>query len=488
MSTESSLLRSPERAPGRAGHAAAPTAGTAAALSPLALATILSGTFLAMVDFFIVNVALPTMARNLHASSGLLELVVAGYATAYAVLLVLGGRLGDGRGRKRLFLSGVAAFTITSLLCGLAPSAGALVAARVLQGAAAAMMVPQVLSTIQATGDMASRARALGWFGATGGIAAVVGQVLGGLLVSADIAGTSWRPIFLVNVPVGIVGWWLARRHVPETRSSRAARPDLPGTVLLTLAVVAVLLPLTEGRALGWPVWSIAALATAPALAGGFALTERRSERAGGTPLLPPSVLRHRSMRRGLLLAVPFFAGFGAFMFVYALVTQDRLGWSPLVAGLALAPLAATFLCASLLMPRLVARFGRTVITAGALLQLAGLVGLIGSLSAAWPAVGAADLVAAFAVIGLGQGLVMPALVRIVLSEVPVEEAGVGSGALTTTQQVSLAVGVAVLGSLFVALAPAGRLGALHAADLVLGVQALAAAGIAAGSRGLGRR
>lgn len=280
------------------------------------------------------------------------------------------------------------------------------------------MMVPQVLSTIQATGDMASRARALGWFGATGGIAAVVGQVLGGLLVSADIAGTSWRPIFLVNVPVGIVGWWLARRHVPETRSSRAARPDLPGTVLLTLAVVAVL-PLTEGRALGWPVWSIAALATAPALAGGFALTERRSERAGGTPLLPPSVLRHRSMRRGLLLAVPFFAGFGAFMFVYALVTQDRLGWSPLVAGLALAPLAATFLCASLLMPRLVARFGRTVITDGALLQLAGLVGLIGSLSAAWPGVGAADLVAA---------------------------------------------------------------------DLVFGVQALAAAGIAAGSRGLGRR
>lgn len=198
-------------------------------------------------------------------------------------------------------------------------------------------------------------------------------------------------------------------------------------------------------------MWSIAALATAPALAGGFALTERRSERAGGTPLLPPSVLRHRSMRRGLLLAVPFFAGFGAFMFVYALVTQDRLGWSPLVAGLALAPLAATFLCASLLMPRLVARF---------------------------------------AVIGLGQGLVMPALVRIVLSEVPVEEAGVGSGALTTTQHVSLAVGVAVLGSLFVALAPAARLGALHAADLVFGVQALAAAGIAAGSRGCccGRR
>ncbi len=234
---------------------AAPPVGTA--LSPIALAAALLGVLLAMIDFFIVNVALPSMATDLSASTDVLELVVSGYATAYAVLLVVGGRLGDAFGRRRLFLAGMAAFTLTSLLCGLAPTAPALVAARVLQGAAAALLVPQTLATIQATGTPASRARAVGWFGATGGIAAVVGQVLGGVLVSADLGGSQWRPIFLVNVPIGLAGLWLARTRLPETRSPLPTRPDVAGTVLLAAAVVSVLLPLTEGRAAGWPLWSL---------------------------------------------------------------------------------------------------------------------------------------------------------------------------------------------------------------------------------------
>jgi Na+/melibiose symporter-like transporter len=191
-------------------------------------------------------------------------------------------------------------------------------------------------------------------------------------------------------------------------------------------------------------------------------------------------------MRLGLLLAAPFFAGFGAFMFVYALLVQDRLQYSPVKAGLALAPMAATFLIASLLMPRLVARLGRTVITAGALFQFAGLALLVLAWETSWPSVGPADMVVALLVMGFGQGLVMPPLIRVVLSEVPVAEAGVGSGVLTTTQQVSLAVGVATLGTLFLALASAGSVGMLRAADVVLGVQALAALGIAVGSRWLG--
>jgi EmrB/QacA subfamily drug resistance transporter len=480
-------LRIPEvSARSRVPRRARPAAEPGAALSPIALATVLSGVFLAMVDFFIVNVALPTMATDLHASTAALELVVSGYATAYAVLLVVGGRLGDARGRRRLFLAGIVGFTLTSLLCGLAPTAGTLVAARILQGAAAAMLVPQTLSTIQATGDMASRARALGWFGATGGIAAVVGQVLGGVLVSADIGGSGWRPIFLVNVPVGIIGWILARRHLPETRSPLASRPDLPGTALLAASVVSVLVPLTEGRALGWPTWSQILLGTAPLWVLAFVAVERRLEHRGQLPLVPPSVLRHRSMRVGLLLAAPFFAGFGAFMFVYALLVQERLHYSPVKAGLALAPLAATFLIASLLMPRLVTRFGRRVITAGAVLQLAGLVLLVLAWETSWPTVGPADMAAAFLVMGFGQGLVMPPLIRVVLSEVPVAEAGVGSGVLTTTQQVSLAIGVATLGTLFVSLSAAANLGMLHAGVLILGVQALVALGIAIGSRQLG--
>jgi len=209
----------------------------------LRLLTVLLGAFLSIADFFIVNVALPTIDRDLHASAGMLELVVAGYAVAYAVLLVTGGRLGDSFGRKRLFLTGLALFTLLSLVCGLAPTAGVLVVARMAQGAAAALMVPQVLGTIQATATGESRTRAIAWYGATGGIGMVVGQAVGGALVDANIAGTGWRPIFLVNVPIGLVGLLLARRVVPETRSETPSRPDLPGALFGLAGLLLLFLP-----------------------------------------------------------------------------------------------------------------------------------------------------------------------------------------------------------------------------------------------------
>jgi EmrB/QacA subfamily drug resistance transporter len=483
MSSSSSTLQQLPSRPGPVAPSALSPSGPA--LSVAGLVTLLVGIFLPMVDFFIVNVALPTMQRDLHASTALLELVVSGYATAYAVLLVLGGRLGDGFGRKRMFLVGMAAFTVASLLCGLAPSAGALVLARVVQGAAAAMMVPQTLSTIQATGDPASRSRAIGWLGATGGLAAVAGQVLGGLLVSANLDGTGWRAIFFVNIPVGVAGLVLASRLVPETRAPLRAHIDVVGTALLAVTLVAVLVPLTQGRALGWPWWSWLLLAVAPVAAAGLAAQERRVERAGRSALIPPSVLRHVSMRRGLALALPFFATFGAFMFVYALITQGYFGYSPLRAGLTLAPMAVAFLAASLATTRLVARYGRRVIGAGGLIQLAGLIVLGVTLVATWPQPTALQLLPGLTVMGVGQGLVMSPLFRVVLSDVPPEIAGAGSGVLTTTQQTSLALGVAVLGTLFVTLAAPDRLGGLHAALVVLGVQATVAAGLAVGSRGL---
>jgi EmrB/QacA subfamily drug resistance transporter len=455
------------------------------ALSTAGLITILVGVLLPLIDFFIVNVALPTMQHDLHATTALLELVVSGYATAYAVLLVLGGRLGDAHGRKRLFLIGIGAFTLTSLLCGIAPSATTLVIARVLQGASAALMVPQTLSTIQATGDPASRSKALGWYGATGGLAAVTGQLLGGVLVSANIAGSGWRAIFFVNIPVGIVGLVLAARYVPETHAVRRTPIDVRGTLLLALTLIAVLIPLTEGRALGWPVWSWVLLGLAPLTALAFALVERSLERTGGAPLVPPSVLEHTSMRRGLLLAVPFFATFGAFMFVYALVTQTYLGFSALRAGVAMGPMAVLFLLTSLATTRLVARYGRTVIGAGATIQLVGLLVLIATLLAWWPRVSAVDLMPGLAIMGIGQALMLSPLVRIVLSEVPQELAGAGSGVLTTTQQTSLALGVALIGSVFLSLASRGRIGPLHAAVVILAVQSVVALGLAVGSRWL---
>jgi EmrB/QacA subfamily drug resistance transporter len=448
-----------------------------------ALITLLVGVLLPMVDFFIVNVALPTMSSDLHASSALLELVVSGYATSYAVLLVLGGRLGDTYGRRRMFLAGMAAFTVASLLCGLAPNAPLLVAARILQGAASAAMLPQVLSTIQATGDVDSRSRAMGWYGATGGVAAVAGQLLGGVLVAADLAGTGWRAIFLVNVPIGLVGLAVSSRLVPDTRALRRPGFDVPGTLLLGATLVGLLLPLTEGRATGWPLWSWVLFAVAALSIAGFVVVERRIERRGRTPLVPPSVLRHRSMRTGLLLAVPFFATFGSFMFVYSLLTQGTLGFSALRAGFVLVPMGAAFLVASVLTTRLVAAYGRRVIGAGGAIQLLGLVALMATLSVGWPHVSAGALCLPLLVMGAGQGLVMSPLIRVVLSDVPVEVAGAGSGVLATSQQTALALGVATLGSLFLSLSAPSSVGPLHAAMIVLGVQTLVAAFLAVGSR-----
>jgi MFS family permease len=455
-----------------------------ATLTSTGLFVVLVGVLLPMVDFFIVNVALPTIDSDLHASAPLLELVVSAYASAYALLLVVGGRLGDAFGRRRLFLAGMAAFTLTSLACGLAPTAPLLVAARALQGASAAMMVPQVLSTIQAATQGQRRARALARYGATGGLAAVVGQLLGGLLVSANIAGTGWRPIFLVNVPIGLAGLVLARRHVPDSRSGTAARVDHHGTILLGVTVLALLIPLTEGESLHWPAWTIALLIAAPLALAAFIVTEIRIERSGRVPLVPPSLLRHASMRSGLILALPFFAGFGAFMFSYALLVQQGLHDSALVAGAGLAPMAAAFLAASLSTSRLLRRFGARVLAAGAIFQAVGLVILGGTVLAAWPHVPVGLLAPGMVVAGLGQGLVMSPLFGVVLSEVPPASAGAASGVLTTTQQVALALGVATLGSLFITLAGDG-VGMRDGFLTVVVVQVVIAAGLALGARRL---
>jgi len=453
-------------------------------LTSAGLTVILVGVLLPMIDFFIVNVALPTIDTDLRASQPLLELVVSGYATAYALLLVLGGRLGDSGGRKRLFLIGMAAFTATSLACGLAPSATFLVVGRVAQGASAAVMVPQVLATIQAATTGEHRTRALARYGAAGGLAAVLGQVLGGLLVSANIDGLGWRPIFLVNVPIGLAGLVLAKRYVPDTRHGAPEPIDGVGTILLGLTVLALVVPLTEGRSLGWPAWTIAVLIFAPIAAAAFCAFERRAERSGRSPLVPPSLLRHPSMRRGLMLALPFFAGFGAFMFCYALLVQEGLHASALKAGLGLVPMAAAFLLASLSTARLLKRFGAKVLGAGGALQAVGLIILAVTVYLGWPHLAVIDLAPGLAVAGLGQGLVMSPLFGIVLAEVPPAVAGAGAGVLTTTQQTALALGVATLGSLFLALAGDGT-GVRTAFIVVLAVQVAVAIGVSAGARRL---
>ncbi|MFE7125726.1 MFS transporter [Streptomyces sp. NPDC057617] len=424
-------------------------------LGTLGLFTVLLGAALPLIDFFIVNVALPTIDHDLAAGPALLELVVAGYGLAYAVLLVLGGRLGDMFGRRRLFLAGMAAFGLTSLACGVAPDAWTLVGARVAQGAAAALMLPQVLATIHSATAGQRRAKAVSLYGATAGLAMVAGQILGGVLVAADIAGSGWRAIFLVNVPVALLGLVLAVRSVPETRSQKPAPIDIPGTVLLAAALMTLLAPLTEGRAAGWPVWTWVSLAAFPLVSYAFLRVEKRADRQGRIPLVPPSLLALVTLRRGLALLLPFSIGFGGFMFVIAIALQQGLGMGAVTAGLALAPMAVAFFAASLAGPRLVRRYGSLVVTAGAVSQLAGVALLVLAVRHDWPSVSLLDLAPGVTLAGLGQGLQLPVMIRIMLSDIPSERAGVGSGVMVTTQQSALALGVATLGSLFLSLAAA---------------------------------
>jgi MFS family permease len=338
-----------------------------------------------------------------------------------------------------------------------------------------------VLSTIQATATGDRRSRAVGWYGATSGLSMIIGQLFGGVLLDADIAGLSWRPIFLVNVPIGIAGLVLARRTLPETRAANPLGIDRTGTVLFGALILALLVPLMAGQSLGWPGWL--PLTLVPALAVVFVTQQRRADRAGTVPLLPPSVVGVPSMRRGLFLCAPFFMAFGAFMFVYAVTLQDGLHLDPGDAGLAITPMAMAFLTASLISSRLVARYGQFVVTAGGALQAIGITAMIVTIVIAWPNLHIAQLTPGMLVAGFGQGLAMTTMFRVVLSRVPADRAGVGSGVLATTQQVSLAAGVASLGGLYLWLA--GPIGIRDAFALVMLIQVVVAVLIVVASRKL---
>jgi EmrB/QacA subfamily drug resistance transporter len=442
---------------------------------------LLAGAFLPIMDFFITNVALPSIDASLHASASELELVIAGYGVAYAALLVLGGRLGDRFGRRRVFLGALVGFVVASAVCGIAPTVGVLIAARIVQGATAALLIPQVLATFHHTLEHERKARALAMYGATSGIAAVVGQLVGGLLVSANIAGTSWRPIFLVNVPIGLIVLAVAARIVPQTRSEHPVGVDLAGTALFAATLTAVLVPLTEGHSLGWPWWTWAMIALAVVLGAITFVVERRAEQRGEIPLLPPSLLRLPSMSRGLAMVFAFSIGFGAFMFVFALTVQNGLHVDALHGGLAILPMALLFFLGSLFASRLIGRFGRAAMSAGAVIQLTGLASLVAVVVHSWPHVSLWDMAVPLALSGAGQSMLFTGLFRSVLADVPTHLGGVGSGVLITLQQSGLALGVATLGTLYVARAEHNTAHAFATVEAVqIAIIALLAVGVAA--------
>ena len=418
------------------------------------LPVVLAGTFMVVLDFFIVNVALPSMQSDLHASDGAIEWVVAGYALTSAVLLITAGRLGDQFGRRKMFSAGLALFTVASLACGVAASAEALVAARLLQGAAAAILMPNVLSIIGVVYTGADRTRALTAYGLVLGLAAVSGQLIGGLLVQADIAGLGWRTTFLINVPIGLAALALAPKVVPESRNEHASGLDVAGTLLVTAGLTGVVLPLVEGRQHGWPLWTWVSLAAAPLILGAFVAHQRRLAGRGGTPMLDTTLFAQRSFSAGLLTQFTFWGGQASFFLVLALYLQAGRGLSAMTAGLVFTILAASYLVASMASEGLLQRFGPRVLAVGALTLATGHGLLLAAVAEVGVGGSIAPLVPGLLVIGAGMGLVIAPLTTTILSGVDPQRAGAASGMLATTQNVGNALGVAVTGVIF--------FGALH--------------------------
>src|SRR6266851_4788852 len=424
----------------------------------LVLAVLLIGQFMAVLDASIVNVAAPSIHASLRASGAGLQLIVAGYTITYAVLLVTGARLGDIAGHRRVFLAGLVVFTLTSFGCGVASTAGLLIALRFAQGAGAALMIPQVLSLIQRTHAGPARARAMSRYSAVLAGGAVVGQVVGGLLISANLFDSGWRPVFLVNVPIGVVLLVAGARALPHGKGE-------PGRALLTPAVLAFVLPLVLGQPEHWPAWGWALMAASLPLAVAFAAAERRRAGVGGTPLIPGRVLRVPGVPVAIAALFTVMTIFSGFFFILALHLQDGLGYSPLRAGLAFAPAAATFALVSLNWRRLPARSYSTLIVGGFVVFAAGMAGL------AWVlrdgGTGGAGLYLLNALSGAGMAAAFSPLMTRVLLRVPVELAADATGVVVTVNQLGLLVGVATFGTLYLNLA--GRLPAALSAHGAFG-------------------
>ncbi|MGW4803276.1 MFS transporter [Kitasatospora sp. NPDC004272] len=427
--------------------AAAPTTTPPPGPHRATLPIVLTGVFLAGLDFFIVNVAVPALQQDLRATDAQIQLVVAAYALTYGVGLITGGRLGDLYGRRRVLALGMTLFTAASVAAGAAPNAELLIAGRVLQGAAAALMAPQVLGVITTSYQGPARARAVSWYAAASGIAAVFGQLIGGVLIRADLFGLGWRACFLVNLPIGLAAATAAARLLPESKAPGRPRLDLTGLLLVTAGLTAICLPLIEGRERGWPLWTWLLLAAGPPLLAAFTLHQRRLRRSGGSPSLDLALFRERAFTAGLAAQLTFWASMASYFLVFALYLQQGRHLAPIGSGLVFSVLGVGYVAASANARHLAARIGRHAVTMGCALRAAGL------LLELW-AVSGSDrglwwLVPGLLLDGCGMGLSFAPLTATVLARVPAASAGSAGGVLTTGLQVGNALGVALIGLVF---------------------------------------
>lgn len=452
--------------------------GTGLAKAWAALPFLLAGASLPVIDVFLISMILPTIRMSLGASAMQTQLVASAFNGVYAVFLITGSRLGDLFGRRRLFQIGIGGFVLASLLCALAPSIGWLIAGRALQGLSGALFAPQVLATIGSLFSPGDRARAIGFMGTAFSLAGVVGLLMGGLIIAWQPFGLSWQIVFAAYIPLALViaaGSLL----VPETKNPHAQGLDPIGVLLLFVALGLLIFPLTEGRASGWPLWSFVLLAIAPLVWIGFTWYESRYQRRGGFPLVSMELFREGPFIRGLLLAFLLYLAYG-FLFCFALFLKASQHLSALELGLVNLPFALAFLLISFWVGPLTARLKSRILVLGFGLLTLGWSGLMFSVLFG---AGGTDFwgIAGLAVAGLGNGLVLPSLIRVVTSALAVQHAGLASGVLLSVQQMGSALGVVILGGVyFSGMAdsgdPVGAFAQVLALAIGLGV---AAAGVA---------
>jgi EmrB/QacA subfamily drug resistance transporter len=409
-------------------------------------AVVLAANVMDLLDATIVNVAGPSIRRDLGGGASTLQWLSAGYTLAFAVLLIAGARLGDIFGRRRLFLVGSAGFTLFSAASAAAPAIGVLIAFRALQGGFGALMIPQGFGLMkQVFDDDAEMDKALGLFGPATGVPLIAAPILAGALIDANLWGIGWRLVFLINVPIGLVALALAFRSLPRGASHPDVKLDLGGVLLVGLALVAIIYPLIQGRTEGWPAWSFALLAAGAVLLFGFLRYERRR---GHNPLIEPTLLTNRTYLSGLAVSLALFGAFGGLLLCISLYGQLGEGWSPIHAGLTLTPMVVGMILGMVGSNAAVGRLGRHLLHIGILLIAVGTAGLalilVGARTAStW------DLVPGLFFIGVGVGATIGQLFQFILTSVQMDEVGSASGVFEAVQQLSTALGVAVLGTIF---------------------------------------
>jgi EmrB/QacA subfamily drug resistance transporter len=446
----------------------------------LALAVLLTGAFMALLDTTVVNVALPTIRTSMAASNATLSSIVSGYALAFGLALIPAGRVGDRVGHKRVFIAGLALFTIASVICGLAHTDSQLIVARAVQGLGGGTFFTPITALIQLMFSGRQRARAFAIMGATIGVSTALGPLVGGLIIHAAGPDLGWRLVFAVNIPIGVLGVLAAALLLPAGAENADTAGDWPGLVLLSTGLVALLTPLIEGQEAGWPVWTWASMAGGVGLIGLFALWERHAEKVGGHPLVPPRLFAHVSFAGGVLLALVFFAAFTSVFFTIALLWQAGLGHTALQSGLVVTPFAIGSIVGASQSDTLAARFGRAVLAAGLGMVAVGV-------TAAWLVLALTpptsysgwQLLVPLLLAGIGCGLFIAPNVDFIVATVNRGDAGTASGVIGTAQRVGSAIGIAAIGTVL--------FGTLHftrgpdAAALAFGHGATLAMGVSAG-------